>query len=77
MPKPAEGALLAIMSVSLRKALKALQQLPEDSQAALVERFQDMVARARIDAKLAESEARGGETASDTFFAELRAEFGG
>lgn len=52
-------------------------QIPEDSQAALVERFQDMVARARIDAKLAESEATGGETAANAFFAALRAEFGG
>ena len=68
--------MLVNMSVTLQKALQALQQLPECDQAALVERFEDMVARARIDAKLAESEARGGETAADAFFAELRAQFG-
>ena len=62
---------------NLQDAIEELRQLPEDLQTEIVTRLEDMVARAKIDAKLAESEKRGGATPSDTFFAELRAENGG
>ena len=65
------------MNSALQNALEELRELPEDQQTTLVQRFEDMVARAKIDARLAASEARGGETPSDTFFAELRARYGG
>ena len=61
----------------LQKALEELSDLPEEKQSMLVARFQDMIARAKIDAKLEASERRGGATTSDEFFAELRAEYGG
>jgi len=64
------------MSTTLQNTIKELAALPEDKQVALVERFDDMVNRAKIDIKLADSEARGGKTMSDTFFAELRAQYG-
>ena len=65
------------MNTTLQKALEELRQLPEDRQTTLVERFDEMVARAKIDTRLAANEARGGETASDTFFSELKAQYGG
>jgi hypothetical protein len=49
------------MSATLQKTLEELRRLPEDRQVALVERFDEMVTRATIDARLAASEARGGE----------------
>jgi hypothetical protein len=64
------------MSATLQKTLEELRRLPEDRQVALVERFDEMVTRATIDARLAASEARGGETGSDSFFAELRSQYG-
>lgn len=65
------------MSANLKKTLEELRRLPEDRQATLVERFDEMVARAKIDARLAASETRGGETPADTFFSELKAQYGG
>jgi hypothetical protein len=67
------------MSVTrtLEKALEELRALPEEQQEALVGRIEDLIARAKIDAKLAVSESRGGEMAADDFFAQLRAEYGG
>ncbi len=62
---------------TLQKALEELRELPDDKQASLVAQFEDMIARAKIDAKLAASEERGGETSSDMFFSQLRAQFGG
>jgi hypothetical protein len=64
------------MSTGLKQALEALQELPEPAQTTVVERFQQMIARAKIDGRLAQSEARGGETPADAFFAELRAVYG-
>ena len=65
------------MTTTLQKALDELRELPEDQQASLVAQFEDMIARAKFDAKFAASEKRGGVTRSDTFFAQLRAQFGG
>jgi hypothetical protein len=38
--------------------------------------MQQMISRAKIDARLAQSEARGGETPADAFFAELKQQYG-
>jgi hypothetical protein len=65
------------MSRTLDKALAELSELPEDQQATLVARIEDMIARAKVDARLAASEERGGEMPSDVFFAQLRARYGG
>ncbi len=65
------------MSANLKKTLEELRRLPEDRQATLVARFDEMVARAKIDSRAAASEARGGETPADTFFSELKALYGG
>lgn len=64
------------MSALLKKTMEELAELPEDQQETLAERFQHMVARAKIDARLSAAEARGGETPSDQFFAELKAHYG-
>ena len=65
------------MTTILQKTLKELRELPEDQQENLLAQFEDMIARAKIDAKLAASEKRGGETPTDVFFTRLRAQFGG
>ena len=63
------------MNTILKHTIDALEQLPEAQQQELAGRFQTMVARAKIDAMLAEGEARGGETPHDQFFAELKAQY--
>ncbi len=65
------------MNTILQKALEELEQLPEDRRSTVVERIGELVTRAKIDERLAASEARGGATPADTFFAELKTEYGG
>ncbi len=65
------------MTTILKKTLEELHELPEDQQATLSTQFEDMIARAKIDAKLAASEVRGGETRTDIFFEQIRAQIGG
>ena len=65
------------MNTTLQKALEELEQLPADRRSTVVERIGELVARAKIDERLAASEARGGATPADIFFAELKAEYGG
>ena len=65
------------MSTDLKHAVEELKRLPEEQQTTLVERLQDMISRAKIDTRLAQSEARGGETPADVFFAELKKQYGG
>jgi len=65
------------MTTILKKTLEELHELPEDQQATLITQFEDMIARAKIDAKLAASEVRGGETRTDIFFEQIRAQIGG
>ena len=67
----------APMSTDLKHAVEELKQLPEEQQTTIIERLQDMVSRAKIDARLAQGEARGGETPADVFFAELKKQYGG
>ncbi len=64
------------MNTTLQKTIEELTALPEDKQSVIVERLEDMISRATIDMKLADAEARGGKTSSDTFFAELRSQYG-
>lgn len=68
--------MLSDMSTTLERTVEALKQLPAKQQSALVERFGEMVARARIDAHLERAEARGGETPADAFFAALKTRYG-
>jgi len=53
------------MTTPLQKTLDELHELPEDQQESLLAQFEDMIARAKIDAKLAASEERGCETRAD------------
>lgn len=62
------------MQQTLQKALDKLHELPEAQQATLITQFADMIARAKIDARLAASEDHGGETRTDIFFEQLRAQ---
>ena len=64
------------MSKTLEQTMEALKQLPEDQQSSLVERFGEMVARAKIDAHLEHAEKRGGEMPADQFFAILKSQYG-
>ncbi len=68
--------MMTPIATTLQKALDELRELPKDRQATLDARFEDMIARVKIDAKLAASEKRGGETPADEFFVQLRARFG-
>ncbi|MDP6952711.1 MAG: hypothetical protein QGF53_08105 [Alphaproteobacteria bacterium] len=65
------------MNSALKETLEALQTLPDEAQTEIVARFDDMVTRAVIDARLAEAEKQGGEIPSDEFFAWLRARYSG
>jgi hypothetical protein len=63
------------MNTTLQKALAELEQLPADRRSTVVERFGELIARAKIDERLAASEARGGAIPEDAFFAEVKAEY--
>lgn len=63
------------MNQALKNAIREVEQLPESEQEELAEALLAMAARKRIDALLAESEARGGATPHETVMAELRAKF--
>ncbi len=65
------------MNTDLKHAVEELKQLPEEQQTTLVERFQDMISRAKIEAELAQAEERGGETPAETLFARLKKQYGG
>ncbi len=63
------------MSTKLQQTIRDLEQLPENKREVLEDRFSEMVSRAKIDERLAASEARGGETPADEFFASLKATY--
>ncbi len=67
----------APMNTDLKHAVEELKQLPEEQQMTLVECFQDMINRAKIEAELAQAEERGGETPTETLFARLKRQYGG
>lgn len=64
------------MSKILEQTMEALKRLPREQQSTLVERFGEMVARAKIDAHLEHAEKRGGEMPTDQFFAALKTRYG-
>lgn len=65
------------MTTTLDKALRELQELPPERQSTVIERLGELIARAKVDERLAASEARGGATPADEFFADLKARYGG
>jgi hypothetical protein len=60
------------MNAILKRTIDAFSKLPKAQQEELALRFQEMVAHAEIDAKLARSEAHGGAAPHDSVMAELR-----
>jgi len=62
------------MNQTLKEAILEVEQLPEAEQEELAEALLVMAARKRIDAKLAASEAQGGELTTEEVFARLKAE---
>ena len=65
------------MNQTLKDAIKEVEALPEEEQEELARALMAMAVRKRIDAELAASEAEGGETPHEEFFAELRRTYGG
>ena len=65
------------MNQALRKAIQEAEGLPDAEQEELAHALLTMVARKKINARLAASEARGGETPHDAFMTELRQRYGG
>jgi hypothetical protein len=61
------------LNQTLKNAVREVEQLPEAEQEELAEALLKMAARKRIDAKLAEAEARGGAIPQSEVFAQLRA----
>lgn len=64
------------MNQTLKRAIEAVEALPEDEQEELAQRLLDMARRKQIDAKLAAAEARGGDIPHETVVARLRAKYG-
>lgn len=61
------------MNQTLKNAIREVEQLPEAEQQELAEALLIMAARKRIDAKLAEAEAEGGEMTTEEVFSRLKA----
>ncbi|MGE0283598.1 MAG: hypothetical protein AB7P20_23690 [Rhizobiaceae bacterium] len=61
------------MNQTLKNAIREVEQLPETEQEELAEALLIMAARKRIDAKLAEAEAEGGEMTTEEVFSLLKA----
>jgi len=61
------------MNQSLKDAIREVEALPEAEQEELAHALHVMAARKRIDAKLAEAEARGGSIPHEEVVAQLRA----
>ena len=64
------------MNLTLKKAIREIEALPESEQEELGQALLDMAIRKKIDARLAAAVKRGGATPSEEFFAELRARYG-
>lgn len=65
------------MNSTLKDAIREVEALPEEEQEEIAQALLAMAARKRIEAKLAEAEARGGDTPHEEFMAELRSRYGG
>lgn len=64
------------MNQTLKEAILEVEALPEAEQEELARALLKMAARKRIDALLAESEARGGSTSHADFMDELQKRYG-
>ncbi len=64
------------MNQTLIDAIREIEALPDAEQEELGRELMRLAARKRIDAMLAEAEARGGATPNEVVFAELRAKYG-
>ena len=65
------------MNQTLKNAIREVEALPETEQEELGRALMDMALRKKIDAMLAQAEARGGSTPHKQLMAELRAKYGG
>lgn len=65
------------MNQTLKDAIREVEQLPEAEQQELAEALHIMALKKKIDAKLAQAEARGGSTPHAEVFAELRSKYFG
>jgi hypothetical protein len=65
------------MNQTLKKAIREVEALPEDEQEELGRALMKMAVRKKIDAMLAQAEARGGSIPHEKVMAELRAKYGG
>lgn len=63
------------MNQTLKDAIREIEQLSEAEQEELAEALLVMAMRKRIDAAIAESEARGGSTPHEEVFSRLRAKY--
>jgi hypothetical protein len=65
------------MNQTLKNASREAEALPDAEQEELGRALMDMALRKKIDAKLAEAEAEGGEIPSEQVFEELRQRYRG
>jgi predicted transcriptional regulator len=65
------------MNQTLKKAICEAEALPEAEQEELGQALMKMAVRKKIDAMLAQAEARGGSIPHEEVMAELRAKYGG
>ena len=64
------------MNRTLKEAIRAVEALPEADQEELARKLQSMALRKKIDAMLAEAEARGGETPQEEVFDRILQRYG-
>ena len=64
------------MNKTLKNAIREVEALPEAEQEELGRALMDMAIRKKIDAKLAEAEAEGGEIPAEEVFRNLRQRYG-
>ena len=62
------------MNRTLENAVSMAQSFPEDQQEVLARELVERMEEMRIDARIAEAEARGGELDADVVFNQLRAD---
>lgn len=61
------------MNQTLKKAIREVEALPENEQEELAQALLVMVARKRVEAEIAASEAEGGEIPHDEVVTRIRA----
>ena len=65
------------MNKTLKDAIREVEALPDADQEELAQALQRMALRKRIDAKLAQAEARGGATPHEQVMTQLKSRNGG